>query len=113
MTIGNYREEFPDYDDVLPVIDGFEDRSWCNEPCPCLINEDLHLLLFVDYKDPSKSEWPEERVSGHLGHYTLKRLTEENYVMGMNADDLVIDTDDFDAVIAKIDEIRTERAPAL
>jgi hypothetical protein len=112
MTIGNYREEFPDFDDELPVIEGFEDRSWANEQCPCLINEELHLLLFVDYKDPERSEWPEARISGDLGKYTIKRLTEDNYVMGI-ADDLVLDTDDFDAVIAKIDEIRTERAPAI
>lgn len=111
MAIGNYREEFPDYDDELPVIEGFEDRSWVNEPCPCMIDEELHLMLFIDYVDPEKSEYPEERGAG-LGRYVMKRLTDENYVMGIGADDLVVDTDDFEEVLAKIEEVRAERSPS-
>lgn len=109
MTTTSYLTEFPDFDDELPVIEGFKDASWCNETCPAMIDEELHLHLFVDYKDPQRSEFPEDRMSGELGRYTLKRLTEDNYVME-TMDDVVIDTSDFDQVLAKIEEIRQERA---
>jgi hypothetical protein len=110
MAIGSYREEFPDFDDELPVIDGFSDQSWHNDACPRLIDDELHLVLYVDYLNPALSDLPEAREAG-MGRYVMKHLDEENYVL-QSDDDLVIDTDDFLAVLAKIEEIRQQRSPA-
>jgi hypothetical protein len=97
MAIGNYKEAFPDYDDELPEIDGFRDMSWHNEPCPCLINEDLHVRLLVDFADEAKREYE------GVPRYSLQPLDENNYVTDLPS---LIDTDDFNEVLAKIDEIR-------
>jgi len=47
---------FPDYDDVLPTIDGFVDSSWGNDACPSIHSETLGLTIHCDYKDASKRE---------------------------------------------------------
>ena len=55
-----YKNEFPRYDDELPVIKGFEDGSWHNDACPSLIRkvgENAYLLLWCDYKDKSLSDF--------------------------------------------------------
>jgi hypothetical protein len=99
MPIGNYREAFPDYPEALPEIEGFIDLSWHNEPCPCLLNEELHVRLMVDYPDPAVREY--EGVS----RYGLYQLTEDNQVIS-HGNSCIIDTDDLDEVLAKIEEIR-------
>jgi hypothetical protein len=103
MPIGNHREAFPDFDDELPEIDGFVDMSWHNEPCPCLINEDLHLRLFVDYYDASKREFD------GLARYSLQQLDDDNQVTDLPS---LAETDNLDDVLGKIDELRAA-APAL
>jgi hypothetical protein len=47
---------FPDYDDVLPIIDGFVDSSYGNDTCPSIHNETLGLTIHCDYKDDAKRE---------------------------------------------------------
>ena len=50
---------FPDYDDTLPVIEGFSDYSYKNDACPCIgkeIGEHEYILVFCDYKNKNKSE---------------------------------------------------------
>jgi hypothetical protein len=106
MPIGNYKEAFPDYPEPLPEIEGFHDSSWHNEPCPCLMNDELHVRLMVDYPNP------EDREYGDLGvkHYGLYQLTDDNQVM--DGDSCIIDTDDLAEVLAKIEEIRGATATA-
>ncbi|NTF23508.1 hypothetical protein G6L37_34625 [Agrobacterium rubi] len=99
MAIGNYREAFPDYPEDLPEIEGFVDSSWHNEPCPCLLNEELHVRLMVDYPDPAQREYDD------VSRYGLYQLTEDNQV-GDISDHCLIDTDDLSEVLAKIEEIR-------
>lgn len=99
MPIGDYRAAFPDYDDDLPEIEGFADMSWHNEPCPCLINEQLHLRLMVDYADPALREYEGTR------RYGLYRLDGDNQITEIS-DEPLIDSDDLDEILAKIDEIR-------
>ena len=56
----NYLNEFPSYDDELPVIKGFEDGSWHNDACPSLIRkigEDTYLQLWCDYKNKKLSDF--------------------------------------------------------
>jgi hypothetical protein len=50
---------FPDYDDTLPVIEGFSDYSYKNDACPCIgkeLGEHQYLLLYCDYKNSELSE---------------------------------------------------------
>jgi hypothetical protein len=45
-----YLSEFPNYDDELPAIDGFEDSSWHNDACPSLTKELGGDRFFQDRK---------------------------------------------------------------
>lgn len=58
-----FHTEFPDFPTAdMPVIPaGFEDGSWHNDACPCFINERAGLIIWVDYVDPSKREFPDTR----------------------------------------------------
>lgn len=94
--IGDVKTEFPLFDEELPSIDGFVDRSWHNEPCPCMINEELQLLLFIDFKNPDLAEYPEERKSGNLQRFMILRLDTDGGI----TDELILSTDDLDAVRA-------------
>lgn len=50
-----YRDEFPDFDYVLPSIPGMADISWHNDAMPLLSGHGLHL--WCDYLDESKREF--------------------------------------------------------
>ena len=50
---------FPNYDDTLPVLEGFSDYSYKNDACPCIgkqFNDDDYLMIYCDYKNPELSE---------------------------------------------------------
>lgn len=47
---------FPDYDDTLPIIDGFIDASYGNDTCPSIYSEALQLTVHCDYADVAKRE---------------------------------------------------------
>lgn len=55
-----YREQFPNYDDTLPLPpEGFADASWRNDICPSFDHElgsGATLRLWCDYKNPSLRE---------------------------------------------------------
>lgn len=56
MTVKN---AFPDYDDVLPMLEGFEDVSYKNDVCPSISKElavEGRLILFCDYKNKKLRE---------------------------------------------------------
>lgn len=69
----NYREEFPDFPEAeMPEVPrGFEDASWRNDSAPTFQNTELLLMLWVDYADPAKREFPE------CERFGLKRLGED------------------------------------
>lgn len=56
-----YLTEFPDFDPAtMPAIPaGFDDVSWHNDACPSFLNEALGLIIFVDFADADKREFPE------------------------------------------------------
>lgn len=58
-----YRKEFPDFDPAtMPTLpQDFEDVSWGNDLCPSFLNEVAGLIIFVDYADPAKREYPDGR----------------------------------------------------
>jgi hypothetical protein len=90
-------DAFPDFDDTLPKIDGFEDNSYKNDTCPNLLDKTRQLKLYIDYKDPAKSEHEEVRRDGSLGRYQLLSTDEE----GETLEELG-DTDSFDEILAMI-----------
>ena len=57
----SFKEEFPDFDpaDMPAIPAGFDDVSWHNDMCPSFLNERAGLIIFVDYAEPAKREFPE------------------------------------------------------
>ena len=56
----SYLKHFPDFDDTLPTLEGFEDHSWHNDACPSLGKELPNgdfLSVYVDYKDKERSDF--------------------------------------------------------
>ena len=52
----DYRQEFPDFDNVITLPDGWEDVSWKNDVCPSFFNKEKKVILYLDYEDPAKRE---------------------------------------------------------
>ena len=58
-----YRREFPDYDDMLRVPDGFKDASYHNDVCPHVERvftngeTEIRHCIWQDYVDPDRREW--------------------------------------------------------
>jgi hypothetical protein len=53
--MNNYVNEFPNYDGILPKIEGFIDSSYKNDICPSIeyeINKNYYLKVFCDFVDP-------------------------------------------------------------
>ena len=58
MSIKN---AFPNYDDVLPMLEGFYDQSYKNDSCPSIhkqIYKDIYLVLYCDYKNINRRDNP-------------------------------------------------------
>ena len=57
-TKPKWQQEFPDYPlaDMPAVPAGFEDTSWHNDTCPSFRDDELGVVIFVDYADPEKRE---------------------------------------------------------
>lgn len=82
MPLVNYA--FPDYDDTLPKIDGFEDHSYKNDECPSIAkdlgNEDF-LVIHCDYKNPNRSGVYDRNRDGEVYKrffISLDRMMDEN-----------------------------------
>jgi hypothetical protein len=97
-------EQFPSFDDDLPVIEGFEDSSWRHDAAPSLTDYENNLQLFIDYLDPELSDWKKERLSGAAGRFTL--ITVDN---GGAAGRLVTRSDDIEEIRAAADAHRSTR----
>lgn len=53
------KQAFPNYDDVLPMLEGFEDVSYKNDVCPSIskeLAENINLILHCDYKNKKLRE---------------------------------------------------------
>lgn len=63
-----YQRAFPDFPaEHMPEIPaGFRDRSWRNEPCPCLISDASGIVIWVDYADPLLREYEGPRFRVQL-----------------------------------------------
>ena len=72
--------EFPDFDDdatfeqILDTVKdyGFEDISWHNDTMPCIgkkFENDFSLVIWVDYKDPNKSQFVDQRKNESMRRF--------------------------------------------
>ena len=54
----DYMREFPDYDDILTLPEGWTDISWHNDACPSFVRKfgDVEYRIFCDYVDPDRRE---------------------------------------------------------
>lgn len=77
---------FPDFDDTLPEIEGFEDNSYKNDTCPNLLDKERQLKLYIDYRDPANSEHEKNRRSGALLRYQLLSTDAEGQTLGTIAE---------------------------
>ncbi len=61
MTDRTFQTEFPDFHagDLPEIPAGFADVSWRNDACPSFENEDLGLILIIDFPRPEDREFPE------------------------------------------------------
>ena len=59
--MSTWKECFPDYPaaDMPPLPKCWVDVSWPNDSCPSFESESLHAVLYVDYVDTAKREFPE------------------------------------------------------
>lgn len=59
-----YQTEFPDFPaEAMPAIpEGFVDRSWHNDACPCLIHEASGMIIWVGQPAPEEREWDGARI---------------------------------------------------
>ena len=103
-----YMEEFPDFGEMdVAIPPGFADRSYRNETCPCFIDDDAGLFLFIDYADPQAREFP-ETPRFHLVEGT------RHPVYGLQRDDANVEvalTDDWSEILAAL-EARSNPSPA-
>lgn len=68
-----YLEQFPNYDDTLPTLEGFYDTSWHNDLCPAITNadnvsEDKVVTVFCDWKDINQREWQDPRFTVYFNN---------------------------------------------
>lgn len=60
MSVINYKYAFPDFVLDVQIPEGFVDASWKNDVCPKWYNEAKNMMLYIEYKEPSSREVPEE-----------------------------------------------------
>lgn len=76
-----FQTEFPDFPaDAMPTIpEGFTDRSWRNDACPCFIHEESGLVLWIDWPMADLRSWDGGRF---LVERCLERDPEAGWQMG-------------------------------
>lgn len=105
-----YRDYFPNFDDVLPEIEGFRDNSDRDDICPKLTSDELGVDLFIDYKDVERSEFKKGRLNGHLGRFRLLQGSDALEPFDYATPKNYVETNDFDEVLSAIYELRTQNA---
>lgn len=97
-----FQEEFPDFkpEDLPEIPGGFTDESWRNDACPCFINVELRLILFVDFKEVSQREFE----AGP--RFIVMPSDHEGCFIGDGS--TLLETDDWDEVLRLVDKRRSE-----
>jgi hypothetical protein len=89
-----FLQEFPDFpaEDMPEIPAGFEDVSWHNDSCPSFLDETRGMILFVDFAEAEKKEFPE------TSRFNV------NIWDGGNTGTSLIESDDWAAVLAFIEQ---------
>ncbi|MDT2075999.1 MAG: hypothetical protein RMX26_08435 [Planktomarina sp.] len=94
----------PAFDTILAAISsyGFKDHSWHNDAMPCILLEHDHgfqLVIWVDYKDLTKAEFPEQRLEGKMKQFMFGERDEDGeYTEEWHYDDI-------DALISHVKKV--------
>lgn len=102
MAIGNWREEFADFDPATmpPEVEQWDDGSWGAEPCPHFYTPGGHAV-WVDYLDR------EARGLTDLFRFTVYACDENGAHL---TEEPALATDDWSAVLAFIVEVEKPAA---
>ena len=84
----SYLHEFPNYDDTLRMIAGFDDGSYHNDAMPCILKEvylgnetenpDYIIYVYQDYKKRNLSEIEIDPTTKYL-RYSVDVMDREGY----------------------------------
>lgn len=103
----NYRSEFPNFDFEIPFIEGFTDKSYRNDVCPsfyCQLNATQDIVLWVDFANPNRRESGFKQFT-----ICINPINDEELDIELD-DNVVLSTDSWDEVIAKINQLWGEWA---
>ena len=107
-----YLNEFADFDNgtafdtILAAVStyGFKDHSWHNDAMPCILAEQdngFHLIIWVDFKDPNKAEFVDQRKDGTFKQFIFGERDEDGeYTEEWQYDDV-------NALIAHVEKVMT------
>jgi hypothetical protein len=95
-----WQREFPDFPpaDMPAVPAGFEDTSWHNNVCPSFYDDELGLLIWVDYADLAKREMPR-----YSARFTIMRQADPD-----DNPREILGTDDWNEILTAIKIRATE-----
>ena len=95
----DYKTEFRFFDYEIPKIpEGFTDSSWHNNVCPSFerkLTDDTYVTLWVNYADEDRRECGGKQ-------FVLTILPYDDLC---NDVEFILETDSWDEVISKIDQI--------
>lgn len=118
----SYRTEFPDFAeaDMPEIPEGFTDRSWRNEPCPCFIHEASGVVLWIDFSDIKMREFgldPESLAYEQaFPRFNVQRCTSRDPDAGWQFDGGLVDlfaSDDWETVARSLPNFILPHALAL
>ena len=99
--ITTFENEFPDYPVVdmpaMPAQGDFFDTSWHNDACPSITSDALGLRIWIDFADKSVREFEDG------ARFIVVRQRD-----GVQTGNTVIETDDWDEVLAVIELERSK-----
>lgn len=102
-----YKSEFPDFGEMdVAIPPGFVDTSWHNDTMPSFQKEQSDgsfLTLWVDYADPEKCE---------MNRTESPRFTITHEDHNHNGIGTLLETDNYDEVLAKLDSLAPKKTSA-
>ena len=107
--MNRYKQEFPNFDDDLPTIEGFFDCSWHNDSCPSIMGyynpktkqidgeDEPFIQIYIEYKNPDLRDW-----RGIERFHVINHLDIDEDFNGQ----LMLSTDLWDDVLNKVKELK-------